>query len=125
MAIARIERVALRTADLGRARVFYEHHLGAVAAPAAAGTAGTLSVEFCGVRLELIERDTDHAGAVPRRPAHARLGFALGSADGVDELTARLSSAGYQVLEWPRRGVDGAYESLVLDPDGNPVALTV
>ena len=111
MTIARIERFALDSTDLRRARIFYEDHLGAAASTAAPGA---VAVEFCGVRLQLMQRAPD-----------ARIGFALGSADGVDELTARLAAAGYRVLEWPRRIPDGAYESLVLDPDGNPIALTV
>jgi lactoylglutathione lyase len=54
------------------------------------------------------------------------LGFALGSADAVDELTRVISAAGHRVIEWPHRtGEPGRYESVVLDPDGNRVRLTV
>jgi lactoylglutathione lyase len=54
------------------------------------------------------------------------LGFVLGSADAVDELSGLIAAAGHRVLEPPHRaGELGRYESVVLDPDGNRVKLTV
>jgi lactoylglutathione lyase len=54
------------------------------------------------------------------------LGFALGAADAVDDLTGNIAAAGHRVLEPPRRiGEPGSYESVVLDPDGNRLKLTV
>ena len=51
--------------------------------------------------------------------------FALGSEQAVDELTDRLRSDGYAILDGPCRTGDGYYESVVRDPDGNRVELTV
>ena len=54
------------------------------------------------------------------------LGFVLGSADAVDALSNVIAAAGHRVLEPPHRnGELGRYESVVLDPDGNRVKLTV
>ena len=54
------------------------------------------------------------------------LGFAFGSADAVDELSGVLAAAGHRVLEPAHRdGEVGRYESVLLDPDGNRVKLTV
>ena len=65
------------------------------------------------------ERQQGSAGLV-------HLGFALGSADAVDELSEVLAGAGHRVLEPPHRtGGLGRYESVVLDPDGTLVKLTV
>jgi predicted enzyme related to lactoylglutathione lyase len=48
------------------------------------------------------------------------------SADAVDELTRVMAAAGYRVLErLHRAGERGRYESVVLDPDGNRIKLTV
>ena len=52
-------------------------------------------------------------------------GFAAGSEQAVDELTQRLRRAGHAVVDGPRRTGDGYYESVVLDPDGNRLELTV
>jgi lactoylglutathione lyase len=88
----------------------------------------TCVVDFCGVRVELLERPSDrerhHGGG--RSSGLVHLGFALGSADAVDEVSAALAAAGHRVLQPPHRvGRLGPYQSVVLDPDGNRVKLTV
>jgi lactoylglutathione lyase len=85
-------------------------------------------LDFCGLRLELLERLRDRQGAAEagRSPRLLHLGFALASADAVDELSSALAAAGHRVLEPPHRaGELGRYESVVLDPDGNRLKLTV
>ena len=85
-------------------------------------------LDFCGVRLELFEPLAGGEGAVDvtRSTGLVHLGFALGSADAVDELCESIAAAGHRVLEPPHRtGELGCYESVVLDPDGNRLKLTV
>ena len=53
------------------------------------------------------------------------LAFSLGSKEKVDELTARLQAAGYQLLSGPRLTGDGYYESCILALEGNLIELTV
>jgi lactoylglutathione lyase len=83
---------------------------------------------FGGVRVELLERP-DHGEGVAvdgHSSGLVYLSFALGTADAVDELSGAMAAAGYRVLEPPRRTCeDGCYESVVLDPDGNRLKLTV
>jgi lactoylglutathione lyase len=129
-AVARLEHIALATNDAERLCGFYQL-LGAMAAPVAPdlGTGVRSRVlDFCGVGLELSEqpcRGQGVAGGV-LAPGFVHLGFALGSADAVDELTRVIAAAGHRVIEWPHRtGELGRYESVVLDPDGNRVRLTV
>jgi lactoylglutathione lyase len=129
-AIAQIEHIALATNDLERLRDFYQQ-LGAVASPPCSDPdTGVRScmLDFWGARLELFERPASGEGAadVRRAPGFAHLGFALRSADAVDELSAVIAAAGHRVLEPPHRAGDpGRYESVVLDPDGNRIKLTV
>lgn len=85
-------------------------------------------LDFCGVRLELFERTGrgERAAGEGRSPALLHLGFALESADAVDELTGAIATAGHRVLEPPHRADElGRYESVVIDPDGNRLKLTV
>jgi lactoylglutathione lyase len=129
-AVARIEHIALATKDVECLCGFYQL-LGGVAWPPPADPGTGLRrrvLDFCGVRLELFERPGRREGAVgdALAPGLLHLGFALGSADAVDELSRVIATAGYRVLERPHRvGELGRYESVVLDPDGNRIKLTV
>jgi len=49
----------------------------------------------------------------------------VGARTRVDELTTRLRGAGFTVIDGPRTTGDGYYESVVLDPDGNRLEITV
>ncbi len=130
LAVAQIEHIALATNDVERLCDFYQL-LGATALPPSADPGTGLrscALDFCGVRLELFERPGRREGAVgdALAPGLMHIGFALGSADAVDELSRVIATAGHRVLERPHRtGEVGRYESVVLDPDGNRLKLTV
>lgn len=49
----------------------------------------------------------------------------VGSEEKVNSLTEQFRKDGYEVLDGPRRTGDGYYESVVLDPEGNRVEITV
>ena len=128
--VAQIDHIALATNDVECLCDFYRK-LGAAASPPSADPGTGLRscvLDFCGVGLELVERPGHHEGAVGEvlAPGLMHLGFALGSADAVDEVSRVIARAGHRVLERPHRaGELGRYESIVLDPDGNRVKLTV
>ena len=129
-ALAQIEHIALATSELERLCDFYRQ-LGAVASPPSTDPETGLRscvLDFCVIRMELFERPRDGQGAArdARSPGLLHLGFAVESADAVDELTGVLAAAGHRVLGPPHRtGELGRYESVVLDPDGNRLKLTV
>jgi len=125
-----IEHVAIWTDDLERLRTFYERYFGGVAGERyenASTGFRSYFLELDGARLELMQMPAvvDRASGDPQRLGLAHIAFALGSEQAVDELTERLRSDGYAILDGPRRTGDGYYESVVADPDGNRVELTV
>ena len=128
--VAQLGQIALATDDVKGLRDFYRLIGGVASPPRIDRESGLQSclLDFCGVRLELLER-ADHgecAAADGQSSGLVYLGFALGTADAVDELSAVIAAAGYRVLERPRRTCEfGCYESVVLDPDGNRLRLTV
>jgi lactoylglutathione lyase len=129
MGIAQIEHIALATSNLESLCAFYSR-LGGTALPLSADPSDGFRhcvLDFCGVRLEVFERPRrgNAATADGRSPRLLYLGFSLRSADAVDELSRALAAAGYRVLEQPHRSELGRYESVVLDPDGNRVKLSV
>ena len=128
--VAQIEHIALATNDVECLRVFYKL-FGAMASPPSTDPhtgARSCVLDFCGVRLELFDRQGAREGTAgdERLPGLIHLGFALGSADAVDELSRAIAAAGHRVLEPPHRSrALGRYESVVVDPDGNRLKLTV
>jgi lactoylglutathione lyase len=128
--VAQIEHIALASNNVEALRDFYLQ-LGALASlPSTDAGTGLRrwALDFCSVRLELFELPGGREPAARQEGSSrlVQLGFALGSADAVDELTKVLAAAGDRVLEPPHRDDElGRYESVVLDPDGNRVKLTV
>ena len=55
----------------------------------------------------------------------AHISFSVGSKEEVDSLTQKMSEDGITIAGEPRTTGDGYYESVVLDPEGNRVEITV
>lgn len=123
-----IEHIALWTADLERSRHFYTTYFAATAGERYHNPAKHFTSYFLrfatGARLELMHRPGLPAGAAPAL-GYAHLAFATGSRAAVEALTDRLRAASYAILGEPRLTGDGYYESVVADPDGNTVEITV
>lgn len=124
------EHVAWWTTDVEWARHFYEGYFNATASarhhnPIKAFTSCFL--RFASeARLELMQRPSLPTATDPAAPiqGYAHLAFATGSAAAVEVLTERRR-AGYPVMGEPRTTGDGYYESVVADPDGNPIEITI
>jgi len=101
----RIEHVALWTQDITRLRDFYVKYFGARPGPPYGNPA--------------------HAQPGAQRHGLTHLAVSVGSEQRVDALTREIGAAGHPVLDGPRRTGDGYYESVVLDPDGNRIEITV
>ncbi len=79
-----------------------------------------------GGRLEIMNRpDMAAPSRALAQTGYIHLAFSVGSKQRVDEITAELAQAGYQVLSGPRTTGDGYYESCVLGPEDNQIEITV
>lgn len=128
----RIDHIALWARDLESLCSFYASTFGAAIGSLYENPKKGFRSRFLrfsdGARLEImqttaIEPVEHEAGA--QRMGLTHLAIALGSEAAVDALTERLRDAGAAVLDGPRRTGDGYYESVVLDPEGNRLELTV
>ena len=126
-----IEHVALWTTDLERSRHFYTTYFGATANDRYHNPVRHFTSYFLrfasGARLELMHLPSllaDGSATATLRVGYAHLAFSTGSRAAVARLTERLRTDGYLVLGEPRTTGDGYYESIVADPDGNPVEIT-
>ncbi len=125
-----IEHIALWCKDIEALKAFYCEYFSATANNKYTNEKKGFSSYFLsfesGARLEIM-----HNLAIPdnnnKNQCIGLIHFAisLGSEQKVDELTARLKQDGTLILDGPRRTGDGYYESLVLDPEGNRIELTV
>lgn len=81
-----------------------------------------------GCRLELMRRPdvsaTPAAGQFTPQRGLAHMAFACENEEKVRILTERLRADGYRIVGEPRITGDGYFESVVADPDGNPVEIT-
>ncbi|HWB26261.1 MAG TPA: VOC family protein [Chitinophagaceae bacterium] len=85
-----------------------------------------LSFDDNSTRIELMQRTGiggDNTTGHIIGPAH--IAISTGSREAVDRLTARLKNDGYIIAGEPRVTGDGYYESVVLDPEGNHIEITV
>ena len=128
----RIEHIAIWTHRLEDLKAFYETYFGATAGEKYVNPRKGFESYFLtfegGARLELMRMPTIPTSLnIVEMQFTGLINFAIsvGSEPAVDQLTARLRADGYRVLDGPRRTGDGYYESVVLDPDGNRVEITV
>ena len=130
--MVRIEHVAFWTEELERLVDFYEKYFGAEAGskylnPAKGYESRFLSFEG-GARIEVMRSSTlkpvKHAPGT-QRIGLAHLAISVGSIQRVEELTERLRKDGFEVMDGPRHTGDGYFESVVLDPDGNRIEITI
>ena len=78
-----------------------------------------------GARLELMKRVGLDDALQTETIGYAHIAFSVGSKEKVNELTNTLREAGYPVLNGPRTTGDGYYESVVSDPEGNQIEITI
>jgi lactoylglutathione lyase len=78
-------------------------------------------------RIELMHKPSLKAPAEspPEITGLAHLAFSSGSREKVDALTDRLRADKYMIAGELRTTGDGYYESIVLDPEGNRIEITI
>jgi lactoylglutathione lyase len=128
----RIEHIALWTTDIESCKAFYTKYFAATANAGYRNEAKGFESCFLsftdGPRMELMKTSTLSPVAIEpgaQRMGLTHLAISVGSEQSVDELTMRLKADGFPVLDGPRHTGDGYYESVVLDPDGNRIEITV
>jgi lactoylglutathione lyase len=126
----KIEHLAIWTRQLDTLRDFYVAYFNGRANTKYTNPHTGFSSYFItfasGARLELMQRpDVQPKADDTERVGLAHLAVSVGSETAVDNLTNRLRRDGYPVISEPRTTGDGYYESVVLDPDGNRIEITV
>ncbi|MDP9087609.1 MAG: VOC family protein [Pseudomonadota bacterium] len=128
----RIEHIAFWTTDIERLASFYATYFGASTGPKYINAKKGYEARFLsfegGARIELMKSSTLDPVVLERgaqRMGLTHVAVSVGSEQRVDELTSRLIKDGYEIVDGPRHTGDAYYESVVLDPDGNRIEVTV
>lgn len=129
----KIEHLAIWVKNIETMKAFYETYFDTTAGSPYHNPRKQFRSYFLtfssGARLELMQRpdilSNTKTSAEQECYGYAHLAISLGSEAAVDTLTARLAEDGYPHLDGPRRTGDGYYESVVLDPEGNRIEITV
>ncbi|APQ17228.1 VOC family protein [Maribacter hydrothermalis] len=126
----RIEHIAIWVSDLEKMRAFYETYFNAVAGekyhnPSKEFTSYFLSFTE-GARLELMHKPSIQL-ATDKEIYTGIIHFAMsvGTKDKVNTLTEKLRADNYTIAGEPRTTGDGYYESVILDPEGNQIEITI
>lgn len=127
-----IEHLAVWVLDLEQMRTFYEYYFGATANaeyinPTKGFSSYFLTFPDGGPRLELMQMPgiSSLPDASTQYMGLTHLAFSVGSEQNVNALTERFRADGYQIAGEPRRTGDGYYESVILDPEGNRLEVTI
>lgn len=124
-----IEHIAIWTRDLEALKDFYTKHFGCVSSPMYTNSEKGFRSYFLsfesGARLELMSVDSLVDRALLPGVGYAHFAISLGSEQAVRRFTAHLEAQGVSVVSLPRYTGDGYFESVIMDPDGNRLELTV
>jgi lactoylglutathione lyase len=127
----KVEHIAIWVRDLEQSKEFYKSYFGAVPGEKYSSASRKFESYFLnfesGPRLEIMwspkivevdDNDKKIFGFI-------HLAISVGSEDGVISLTNQLRKDGFKIKSEPRHTGDGYFESIILDPDGNPIEITV
>ncbi|ATA87502.1 glyoxalase [Capnocytophaga gingivalis] len=126
----KIDHIALYVKDLEESKSFYETYFGAKSNELYHNPKTGLHTYFLtfesGARLEIMWRPnlSERLDKVMNE-GFIHFAFSVGSKEAVDALTQKIIDEGYICFSTPRTTGDGYYESVILDPDGNMIEITI
>lgn len=128
----KIEHIAIWTNQLETMCAFYEKYFNGRANDKYRNNRTGLNSYFLtfdsGARLELMQQDNIPTNAKGKGRQHlglTHIAFAVGDKTAVNTLTNQLREDGFAILGEPRTTGDGYYESVIQDPDGNRIEITI
>lgn len=124
-----IHHLAVWVQDLEKMKSFYEKYFNCRAGskyhnPVKGFSSYFLSFES-GAKIELMFRNDILHTEKTASFGLTHFAISVGSKELVNKLTNQLEQDGYTIKGHPRTTGDGYYESVIIDPEGNSVEITV
>ncbi len=128
----KIEHLAIWVDDLERMKAFYVNYFGMTSGekytnPVKQYSSFFLQFGDSATRIEIMQRPDIHPYSGQRgfQKGLAHFAISVGEKKKVDDVTELLRKDGYTLFSEARTTGDGYYESVVLDPEGNYLEITV
>lgn len=127
----KIEHIALWVKDIDIMKDFYIKYFGANPNKKYTNSKNFQSYFLTfnsGTRIELMSIPEMISHSIPpdvHLQGYIHIAISVGSKNSVDSLTQKLREDGYKVVGEPRKTGDGYYESVIMDPDGNKIEITI
>lgn len=125
----KIEHIAIWVKDLEKMKTFYVTYFNGTSSSKYHNKDKEFESYFLtfdgGARLEIMRKSGIDKSDLDDRIGWAHIAISLGSRESVNQMTARLQNDGYKHVNGPRVTGDGYYESVIEDPEGNLLELTV
>ncbi|MBS4197914.1 VOC family protein [Lederbergia citri] len=125
----KIEHVAIWVKDLEAMKSFYVKYFNAKANAKYHNKDKKFESYFLtfdeGARLEIMRKEGIDNPDQDDRIGWAHIAISLGNREAVNQMTDCLQKDGYHLVSAPRVTGDGYYESVIEDPEGNTIELTV
>ena len=128
----KIEHIAIWAKDIEKLKNFYANYFQATVGLKYFNAKKNFESYFLnfdsGCRLEIMQMPgipESKNDALQQFTGIIHFAISVDSKEIVDKLTERLRNDGYEIVGEPRTTGDGYYESVVLDPEGNRIEITV
>lgn len=125
----KIEHIAIWSSDIEILREFYCAYFGCVAGPRYENRNKGFASYFlrfpAGARIEVMQKVGIEGRSLSEVHGFAHFALSVGSEEEVRAFTERLRNQGVPIYGEPRWTGDGYFESVVADPDGNLVEITI
>lgn len=126
----KLEHLAIWVEDLEKMKAFYCRYFDMISGEKYHNPTKNFSSYFLsfasGARIELMHRpDISKSSGLNPYLGYAHIAISTGSRENVLTMTETLRKDGYTVSGEPRTTGDGYFESVILDPEGNSIELTI
>ena len=127
----KIEHIAIWTKDLERLKEFYAKYFNVKSGSKYVNPKRGFESYFLqfdsGARIELMYLPSLLGSEEFASPiiGYAHIAISVDSKENVDDITSQMQSDGCVLVNGPRYTGDGYYESVMLDPDGNQLEITI
>lgn len=125
----KINHIAIWTSNLEKMKDFYVNFFSGIASKKYINPVKNFEsyfIEFqSGARIELMKNPNNHKTAEQNCIGYSHIAISVGSQEEVNRFSEMVPRYGLSIISGPRVTGDGYYESVICDPEGNLIEITI